>query len=761
METFFAALGRTVVRWKYLVVVIWIAITAFSVAAFPSLASVAKDTNSGFLPSNTPSIQASNLASVFQNTKYATVTIVAARETAPLTLADQATIDRLMRSVQMMPKIKLVRDEGVSPDGKARQILVQADVSLNGTGSGKTFVDGVRHLFTTVGAPVGLSLHLTGQLPTQVDTQSQSSNSRGNTQSFSFIFILILLLIAFRAPLAPIVTLLPAALVLALSSPVIAASTRLGVQASSITQIILIVLVLGAGTDYGLFLVFRVREELRHGLAPGDAVVRALTYVGETISFSAFTVIAALLSLLAAQFGLYQGLGPALAIGIGLMLLAGLTFLPALLAILGRAVFWPGGARTTTGSQVGLWGRIGSRVLTHPAVTLGLGLLLFIALALGQLNSGITGFADISSGPSGSDSAVGQSVLAAHFPGSSASPSAVLLRFPQPIWSHLGTLDQVQQDIKASPLFVSVIGPTTPNGIPLPIARLAQLHAQIGPAQALPRVEPPNLAIPAREYNAYRATTQFISADGRTVQWATVLHYNGTGSSHDLNQFPKVRNFVSSLAQKVGASDSGVFGLMAFAYDVSTIATNDLVRILPIVAIVIALLLALVLRSLIAPLYLVASVVLSYLAALGFTAIVFVHLGPDTGLNFVLPFLMFVFLMALGSDYNILVMTRIREEARKMPLRQAVSHAVGISGGTITTAGVILAGTFAVLAVAAGNSSGADQIRQIGYGIAAGVIMDTFLIRTILVPSMVVLLGRWNWWPSELSRREHQDKLAA
>ena len=168
-------------------------------------------------------------------------------------------------------------------------------------------------------------------------------------------------------------------------------------------------------------------------------------------------------------------------------------------------------------------------------------------------------------------------------------------------------------------------------------------------------------------------------------------------------------------------------------------------------AVLIALLLAVVLRSLVAPLYLVASIVLSYLAALGLVGIVFVHLGGQDGLNFILPFLMFVFLMALGSDYNILIMSRIREEAHGLPLRDAVARAIGRTGGTITTAGVILGGTFAVLAIA-GGSAGGGQIQQIGYGVAAGILMDTFLLRSLLVPSLVVLLGDRNWWPSHLSR---------
>ena len=212
-----------------------------------------------------------------------------------------------------------------------------------------------------------------------------------------------------------------------------------------------------------------------------------------------------------------------------------------------------------------------------------------------------------------------------------------------------------------------------------------------------------------------------------------------------------MRADVDRVARSAGASASGVYGAVAFAADISRISGSDLVRIIPIVAVLIALLLAVVLRSLVAPLYLVASIVLSYGAALGLVGIIFVHLGGQDGISFILPFLMFVFLMALGSDYNILIMSRIREEAHQLPLRDAVARAIGRTGSTITTAGVILGGTFAVLAVA-GGSGGGGQIQQIGYGVAAGVLMDTFLLRSLLVPSLVVLLGRWNWWPSHLAR---------
>jgi RND superfamily putative drug exporter len=198
-----------------------------------------------------------------------------------------------------------------------------------------------------------------------------------------------------------------------------------------------------------------------------------------------------------------------------------------------------------------------------------------------------------------------------------------------------------------------------------------------------------------------------------------------------------------------------VTGQAAFTYDVVQLSNGDLWTVIPIAVAVIAVLLALVMRSLIAPLYLIASVVLSYFAALGLTVLLSVNVAGQPGLTFILPFLLFVFLLALGEDYNILVMTRIREEARQLPLREAVGRALNVTGTTVTSAGLVLAGTFGVLAIVGSGSAGAQNARTIvnvGVGLALGVLMDTFLVRTLLVPSAVVLIGRWNWWPSALYR---------
>jgi RND superfamily putative drug exporter len=750
MSRFFTSLGAFAVRFRFAIVLVWIAGTFLAVQLLPTLADVAKDTTSGFLPADSPSMQAAALAAPFQDTSLAAATLVAARDTG-LTQTDGAAIDQLEATIRGIANVKLVVDFGVSADGQARQALIQANVPAFSPGPDAiAVVDAIRSAVRAAGVPAGLQVHLTGQLATIVDTAGSMTSSQNQTQLLSVLFIVVLLLLAFRAALAPLVTLLPAAFVLALSGPVIAEATNIGVQVSTITELMLIVLVLGAGTDYGVFLVFRVREELRRGLTPHDAVIRSVSRVGESITFSALTVIAALMSLVIAEFAFYQALGPALAIGIALMLLAGLTLLPALLAILGRAVFWPTGASPHRGAHAGLWDRVGVIATRRPGATLIAGVLLFAGLGATLLTTGIAGFGFSTGAPPGTDSGDGAALLDTHFPSSNAGRSAVLFHFRSSVWEDPSVLAGAQSGLTALPELSGLVGPLNPNGIPLTTDQLVQLHATLGPAALLPPEPPATTTVPIPMYGAYRTTAQLISADGQTIQFSVSFANGDTTSPAALDAVPAMRSDVDQVARSVGASASGVYGQVAFAADIARISGSDLERIVPIVAVLIALLLAVVLRSVVAPLYLVLSIVLSYLGSLGLVGIVFVHLGGQDGINFLLPFLMFVFLMALGSDYNILIMSRIREETHHLPLRDAVARAIGRTGATITTAGMILGGTFAVLAVA-GGSAGGGQLQQIGYGVAAGVLMDTFLLRSLLVPSLVVLLGRWNWWPSHLA----------
>lgn len=737
----FEALGRFVVRYRWVVVLLWVAGVVVGLRTLPSLSSVTQTGTAGFLADSAPSRQAAVLAAPFQGSGGgATAVLVAARDAEPLTAADNTALDQVERAAAAVPGVTGVRDQGVSADGRARRALITTAAST--AGQEGPVVDGIRAAAGSV--PAGLAVHLTGPLAQTADSSAASSNAGTNIRRFTLLFVIVLLFLVYRSLLAPVVTLLPVVAALVLAGPLVAKAAQAGMPVSPATQQLLVVLLVGAGTDYGLFLVFRMREEIRGGRDPRDALVTAMGRVGESITFSAATVIAALCCLLVATFGLYRGLGPALAIGIGVMLLAALTLLPALLAIAGRAVFWP--SHPAAGQAVvGGWGRIAGRVVHRPVPTLLAGVLAFGGLTAGMIGFTTGGFTS-SGPPAGTDSAAGAAALTAHFPATTAGSETVLLRFADPVWARPDVLARAQGQLAGSPSLRAVTGPLDATGTAITAAEWADLYARLGPPQALPASPRPGIS--ATTYRAYRAGGAFISPDGRTVEFAAVPAAGPVGSRPAIDAVPAVRDAVTAVAAQVGAVDSGVAGPDSVASDISAASTHDLAGVLPVVLAALALLLALLLRSLVAPLYLIVTVGLSYLAALGFATLVFVDLGGDDGINFIIPILLFIFAMALGEDYNILLMSRVREEAHHRSLRQALTRAIGRTGSTITSAGLILAGTFTVLAIAGDTS----QARQLGFTVAFAVVLDTFFVRTLLVPSVAVLLGRMNWWPSRLSR---------
>jgi putative drug exporter of the RND superfamily len=771
VDDIFRAIGRFSVKFRWVVLVAWIVAAAVIPKALPSLASVTQGNNSAFLPASAPSEHATNLAAPLGISLSITpVPVAAAVSTGSFSAADQAWLATLTTDLGKVATVTRARELGESavpgPNGvagQAAQIQVLSNVSQNDQGAVTNLVKNLRSTIAAARPPAGLQVHLAGALAINVDQQKQSGNTGNQVQGAAFIFILILLFLIFRSVLAPFITVIPALLSVTIAGPIIGELGNHGLKVSSLSQLLLIVLVLGAGTDYGLFLVFRVRENLRNGQVNHDAVVNALTKVGESITFSALTVIAALLSLLAATFQIYSQLGIPLAIGIGVMLLAGLTLLPALLAIFGRAAFWPSKPKAGS-SSTGLWGKIASRILRRPAVALVLGLVVFGALSVAVTAYKSAGFGGTISAPAGTDSAAGTNLLNKYFPTTAANPTNLVYKLSAPAWDDATAIAAATTKLQASTLFTGVTGPLTPIGSNgLTAAEYTELHALLGNGTLAPTVPAEPAAATAAKitaaqwagaYQLYRATQQFVSADGKTIQFETSLKAGDPSTTAALNAVPAIRAESQSVVSTLRATDYGVTGEAPALYDISSISNSDLAHVIPIAIIVIGVLLALVLRSLVAPLYLIASVAISYFAALGFAVLIFIEIGGSGGITFILPFLLFIFLLALGEDYNILVMTRIREEAHHLPLREAVTRAVGVTGTTVTSAGLVLAGTFAVFAVIGGRGSGGSQIVDVGAGLAIGVLMDTFVVRTVLVPCTVVLLGRWNWWPSKLSMDE-------
>lgn len=746
----FRAFAKFIVKWRWLIIILWIIAVPVIVKTLPSLANVTTQSNSAFLPKSSQAQHAEKLIAPFQGSNTnATLTLVVDSSSGALNPADEAAIASLEAKLKALPSISTVREQAISSDAQAEQILI--GTTITGFSQNSTqVVSNIRDQFNKIAKPADLSFHLTGALAENVDDSNNNNKARNNTQTYILIFIIVLLFVVYRSILAPFITLIPAGLSLVIASPVIAESTKIGVQVSPITQLLLIVLLLGAGTDYGIFLVFRVREEMKKGREVKEAVVEALSHVGKVITFSALTVCAALLSLLLASFGFYKGLGPALAIGVGILLLSGLTLLPALIAVFGRAAYWPSKNKPVKQISIGAWGRIADRVITKPGATLVIGSIFLGALMLGLIGYKTGGFTNAAP-PKNSDSAAGSAVIAAHFPAANNNPEILLLKFSKPVWNNTSLIDQTQQALSSSSLFKSISGPvSTENG--LSSAKISSLYALLGPPQKLSQSSSPHLpsGVSLKDYLAYKSLSQFIDESGTTVEYYAVFKAGPWGSTAAANGIPAVRNEVSRVATSVGAVDSGVLSQDAFVYEISHTATSDLQKVVPVVLVVIGILLAILLRSLVAPLYLIITVGASYLATLGFANIVFVHLSPNSdGLSFFLPFLLFIFCMALGEDYNILVMSRIREEAHgKVSLKEAITKAIGYTGTTVTSAGIILAGTFAVLGFAGGSA----EVEQIGYSIAFGILLDTFFVRTLLVPAIAVLLGKYNWWPSKLSK---------
>ena len=613
IAAFFEGLAEFVVRFRVAVVVFWVIVTAVAMLALPALGSEVNSDPSLFLSPGAKSVEAAALGTpLLGRSDRSKVTVVAARADAPLTSADLAALDREGKLARGVAGVDSVRPGAVSPDGKAVEIDVSVSKEAKDVAGLKPVVTAIQRTFAEAAAPPGLQLHLAGNVATNVANNTSTNKATRKIGYLSILFIVVLLMIVLRSPVAALVTFLPSVAALLLSQKLIAGLGASGLQISSVTQTLLVVLMLGAGTDYGLFLVYRFREELEAGTEPRLAVVRALTRVGESITASAGTVILALLTLLLASFGLYHDLGLPLAIGIAVMLLAGLTLLPALLALaaplmfagraprrgveggsspLGQAQFAGLAPRDRAGRGEGLWGRVAARAVRRPGLTLGAGALIFAALALAAFGYRTAGLNRSTTAPAGSDAAAGNALVAEYFPQSAVSPADLILHYATPAWQSPGPLTVAQASLRSSGLFSTLAGPLDPNGAPLSPAAYAAAHAELGSPKGLPLTEPANIRLPRGVYNAYRATAQYVSADGRTVRFAAGLRAGDQQSSGAMNATPAVRAAVTAAARRSGAEVSGVTGQAAALYDVSAVAGSDLMRIIPVAVLAIAVLL--------------------------------------------------------------------------------------------------------------------------------------------------------------------------
>ncbi len=709
--------------------------------------------------------------------------IIVVHNPAGLGAADEATAQQIsdwlvggsrpegIAAVVSPYNIPQARSQLVSADGTTMEIVVS--LSSDVTDERRTeIVEDLRAYTDEFDGKAGLQVKVTGPAGIITDAAAIFGGTDLPLLLTTVGLVLVLLLVIYRSPLLAIAPLIAVGVATEVVDPLLGFAAKAGLFPVSQQAVsILTILLFGAGTDYTIFLVARYREELEREPDRLVALRRAVVGVGEAITSSAGTVIAALLTLLLTTLTLYRGLGPTLALGVAVMLLAGLTFVPALLAVLGRAAFWPIMPKlrpvptTEEEASKGFWGRIAAGVVRRPRLSVIGSTLLLLVLALGNIGTPevynfLTGFRKPT------PSADGYRLLAEHYPPGTLAPFDVVVQLPagSDAWGRLAALDQFNAAIAGVPNVAKVLGPSRPDGAapstdPATLqTAIAQLPPALKTALRSGQGGPPTTGAPTgapagpaggpnpQAIATYAAGAQYVSADGATVRFSVTLGSDPYGVLA-LDTMDPLRAKAQEAARSAFGDGTAVMlgGVTPTQADTRAVNDRDKTLVVPTVLVLTAIILGLLLRSVVAALYLLVAVTLNYFAALGAASFLFHRIQGDDGIAYAIPLYSFIFLVALGADYTIFLMSRVREEVALHGTKLGTQDALRRTGGVITSAGLILAGTFLVL-----TTLPLRELYQLGVTVALGVLLDTFVVRGLLVPGLVMILGRWNWWPGRL-----------
>jgi RND superfamily putative drug exporter len=681
-------------RAKWVVVAVWVIIAAVAGPLAGKLTSAEKNDAQNWLPASAESTQVLQLQSRTQSADVLPGVVVYERPSG-ITAADQAKAAAdAAKFAQVAGVIKAqIAGPGVSRDGRAIQTIVPVDAGKDGWDKAAAAAGKLRAIAHD--GDSGLSAHITGPLGTAADSSDAFSGIDSTLLYAALGVVILLLLVTYRSPSLWVLPVVSAGVALVASQALIYLLARhAGLTVNAMAAGILNVLVFGAGTDYALLLTARYREELRRHADRHQAMAVALRRAGPAIIASAGTVGLALLVLMVAELNSTSGMGPVLAIGVAVALAAMLTLLPALLVICGRWVFWP--ARPVFGSAEptasGVWARAGRSIAVRPRLTW-----ISTAVALGVMALGIAGLhanglTNAESFRGQPESVAGEQVLARHFPAGAGQPVVVA--------GNTAAGERMAATLRGVPGITAVTAP-----------RIAAGHA-------------------------FLEGTLTAPPDGQAAN-ATI-------------------DRARAALHAVPGAEAKVGGNTAINLDVQRAAAHDRAVIIPLILGVVLVILMGLLRAVVAPLILLATVVLSFAAALGVSALAFDHVFGFAGADTSFPLFVFVFLVALGIDYNIFLMTRVREEAARSGPRRGALAGLAATGGVITSAGAVLAGTFAVL-----GTLPVTFLAELGFAVAFGILLDTIVVRSVLVTALNLDLGRWMWWPGKLSRRPEPRHAAA
>ena len=680
-------------RWsKFVIPLIWIGILVGGFLLTGPLTDVEKNDNSAWLPGSAESTQVVDLQKQFQPEDILPAVIVYERASG-ITPADQA---KATQDVTALAAVPGVTGKVIGPvpaqDGKALQVIAPVKMDADGWQKIVGVVDQMKA--TTSANANGLDVYLTGPAGNAADSAGAFDGIDGTLLYTTLAVVTVILLITYRSPVLWLLPIMTAGVALTSAQAVIyLLAKHAGLVVNAQSSGILTVLVFGAGTDYALLLVARYREELRRHNDRHEAMAFALHRSGPAIIASAATVAIGMSILIFADLNATSGLGPVAAIGIVVGLLAMISLLPALLVIFGRWLFWPVRPKfgTADGTSTGLWARLGQRIAHRPRTVWIVTAVILGIMSLGLFELKAEGLTTADTFTTTQPSVVGEEALSRHFPAGGGQPVVV-------------------------------------------IANAAQADA----------------------VKSALAGTSGISTVGDPVVKDNLVQFEGTLlSAPDSDAAHQTVERVRDAVHPIAGADAKVGGTTAILLDINNANKHDNQLIIPLMLLVVLVILCLLLRAILAPILLIATVVLSFAAALGVSALVFRHVFGFGGEDTSFPLYVFMFLVALGIDYNIFLLTRVREEAQQHGTRKGALVGLAATGGVITSAGLVRAGTFAAL-----GSLPLVGFAEIGFAVAFGVLLDTLVVRSVLVTALNLDIGRHVWWPGKLAQVRDEQPTA-
>ena len=714
--------GRKALWIAIVSILAWLSIGGFAGGAFSKISTVQENDNSAFLPDSAESTIAGEVLVKFssQDDQLFPALLLLLGDLNPATNAQ--AFEKVNQYAATLPSRTLPATgkplstyfaQGVpltpipAQDGKAILINAQldfavADANIDGEPVFPKIIEFIREDMEKEFASAGITTHVTGPAGLFADLFEAFGSIDTRLLQTTLIVVAIILIIVYRSPVLWILPLFTAGSALGIATMIVYYLAREDIiDLNGQTQGILDVLVLGAATDYALLLIARYREELHHHESRFESMKIALRGVFEPIIASGSTVIAGLLVLLLSDLSSNRGLGPVGSIGIASSMLAVLTLLPALLIVFGRWIFWPKIPRFDDVDEKlsGLWSKVGNLVDRRPKavwISTGLALLIFAGFSVTLKSDGLS---QSEAFTTRTDSVIGLEKLGEHFPSGEGTPVEIVV-------------DQ---------------------------ADIASAAAAIGRVSNVASVVPLTNVDPLTQ----RPTSELKVVDGKVVLYATLKV--APDSAEGKESIPLIRQAAKEVNPNIL-----VGGQSAIGYDVDQSSRRDNRVIIPIVLLLIAVILGFLLRSILAAALLLITVVLSFAATLGVCALVFDHVFGFAGTDAAFPLFAFIFLVALGIDYNIFLMTRVREESLKIGTRAGIIKGLTVTGGVITSAGIVLAATFGVLGILP-----LVFLAELGFAVAFGVLLDTIIVRSLLVPALVRVIGPKIWWPSKLQHQEN------